>query len=118
MSNQRNAQTAAAVNEAAGDVIAVGTTTIRALETASRDGVVEPMERSTDLFIYPGYRWQSPVTGMLTNFHLPESTPLLMVCAYAGRQRVMQAYREALQRGYRFLSFGDAMFIRGMPCSR
>lgn len=113
-----DAQAAETINEAAGDVIAVGTTTIRALESASDDGVVEPMERCTDLFVYPGYQWQSPVTGMLTNFHLPESTPLLMVCAYAGRQRVMQAYRQALQRGYRFLSFGDAMLIRGPPCSR
>ncbi len=113
-----DARAAETINEAEGDVVAVGTTTIRALESASRDGVVAPMERWTDLFIYPGYRWQSPVTGMLTNFHLPQSTPLLMVCAYAGRQRVVQAYREALQQGYRFLSFGDAMFIRGPPCSR
>ncbi len=107
-----------AINRAAGDVIAVGTTTIRALESATANGQVQPGERWTDLFIYPGYRWQSPIAGMLTNFHLPESTPLLMVCAYAGRERIMQAYHEALRHGYRFLSFGDAMLIREAPCSR
>lgn len=107
---------AATINQATGDVIAVGTTTIRALESASLNGLVQPMERCTDLFIYPGYHFTSPVTGMLTNFHLPQSTPLLMVCAYAGTERVMQAYREALQHNYRFLSFGDAMLIRGTPC--
>jgi S-adenosylmethionine:tRNA ribosyltransferase-isomerase len=109
---------AEAINRASDDVIAVGTTTIRALESATTDGEVQSGERSTDLYIYPGYRWQSPVTGMLTNFHLPQSTPLLMVCAYAGRERIMRAYREALRQGYRFLSFGDAMYIRGAPCSR
>lgn len=113
-----DSQAAATINQAVGEVIAVGTTTVRALESASPKGAVQPMERCTDLFIYPGYRFASPVTGMLTNFHLAQSTPLLMVCAYAGRQRILEAYREALRQGYRFLSFGDAMFIRGPPCSR
>ena len=111
-------EAAEAINQASGNVIAVGTTTIRALESAAHDGIVAPVEQWTDLYIYPGYRWRSPVTGLLTNFHLPQSTPLLMVCAYAGRERIMQAYQEALQQGYRFLSFGDAMFIQGVPCSR
>ena len=109
---------AEAINQASGDVIAVGTTTIRALESAASDGSVTPGEQWTDLYIYPGYRWQSPVRGLLTNFHLPQSTPLLMVCAYAGRERIIQAYQKALQHDYRFLSFGDAMFIQGAPCSR
>ncbi len=92
-------------------VIAVGTTVMRALESASKDGAVFPSDGYTDIFIYPGYKFQSPVDIMITNFHMPKSSPLLMVSAFAGRDRIMKAYEEALKRDYRFLSFGDAMII-------
>jgi S-adenosylmethionine:tRNA ribosyltransferase-isomerase len=103
------------VNEArarGGRAIAVGTTTVRALESAWNEdvGEVAPMEASTDLFILPGYRFKA-VDGIVTNFHTPRSTLLMMVSAFAGRELVMHAYRVALEQGYRFLSFGDAMLV-------
>jgi len=92
-------------------VIAVGTTTCRVLESVSgHDGRVSPRRGETGLFIYPGYTYKL-VDGLLTNFHLPRSTLLMMVCAYAGKDHVFQAYREAIQRKYRFFSFGDCMLI-------
>lgn len=110
---------AAAINEALDEdrrVIAVGTTTVRALESATDgDGRVLPLSRSTDLFIYPGYRFKFPYSGLLTNFHLPRSTLLMLVSAYAGRERVLAAYEEAVHRGYRFYSLGDGMLIDGGP---
>lgn len=109
--------TAAAVNEAhrgGGRVIAVGTTSVRALETAAResgkDKLVEPFQGETDLFILPGYEFQV-VDAMITNFHLPESTLLMLVSAFAGRDRILQAYQVAKEKGYRFYSFGDAMLV-------
>ncbi len=94
-----------------GRVIAVGTTTMRALETASdKDGLVRPLVGETDLFIYPGYRFRA-VDILITNFHFPRTTLLMLVCAFAGREMVMQAYEEAVKRRYRFYSFGDAMII-------
>ncbi|MDZ4180354.1 MAG: tRNA preQ1(34) S-adenosylmethionine ribosyltransferase-isomerase QueA [Coriobacteriia bacterium] len=107
--------TAEVVNEARerGDrVIAVGTTSVRALESAWDDesGCVVAQERATDLYILPGYRF-SAVDAMVTNFHTPRSTLLMMVSAFAGRELVMGAYEEAIERGYRLLSFGDAMLI-------
>lgn len=93
-----------------GRVVAVGTTVVRALETASAGGALRPYSGRTDLFIYPGYRFRT-VDAMITNFHLPRSTLLMLVSAFAGRDRIMAAYREARRRGYRFYSFGDAMFI-------
>jgi S-adenosylmethionine:tRNA ribosyltransferase-isomerase len=94
-------------------VVAVGTSTARALEAAAgslaRNGA-EPRTGEATIFIHPGYRFRV-VSAMLTNFHLPSSTPLLMVCAFAGRQEVLRSYREAVRRRYRFLSFGDAMLI-------
>ena len=95
---------------ARGRVIAVGTTAVRALEGAAADGDLEAFAGQTDLFIYPGYRFRV-VDALITNFHLPRSTLLMLVSALAGRERIMAAYREARRRGYRFYSFGDAMFI-------
>jgi len=93
-----------------GRVVAVGTTAVRALETASRDGDISPYCGDTNLFITPGYRFRS-VDALLTNFHLPESTLLMLVCAFAGYEAVMGAYRHAVGSGYRFFSYGDAMYI-------
>ncbi len=112
-----SAGVAATINDALDGgrrVIAVGTTTVRALESATDgDGRVLPLSRSTDLFIYPGYRFKFPYSGLLTNFHLPRSTLLMLVSAYAGRERVMEAYAEAVREGYRFYSLGDGMLIQG-----
>ena len=93
-----------------GRVIAVGTTTVRGLETASRSGTIQPYRGETDMFIYPGYRFQS-VDALITNFHLPESSLLMLVCAFGGCGQVMNAYQHAVQEQYRFYSYGDAMFI-------
>jgi S-adenosylmethionine:tRNA ribosyltransferase-isomerase len=93
-----------------GRVVAVGTTVVRALETASAAGDVRPFAGETDLFIYPGYRFRS-VDAVVTNFHLPESTLLMLVCAFAGTAPVLAAYRHAVAAGYRFFSYGDAMFV-------
>jgi len=90
-------------------VVAVGTTVVRALESAVRDGVVHPFRGETDIFIYPGFRFRV-VDALLTNFHLPESTLLMLVCAFAGTDHVLAAYRQAVHAGYRFFSYGDAMF--------
>jgi len=96
--------------ERGGRVVAVGTTVVRALETATRDGVLEPFAGDTQIFIFPGYRITS-VDALLTNFHLPESTLLMLVSALAGRERILAAYRHAVERRYRFFSYGDAMLI-------
>ncbi len=96
---------------AGGRVVAVGTTTVRALETAAAGGAVVPFEGETTLFIYPGYRFRV-VDALVTNFHLPRSTLLMMVCAFGGRERVLGAYAEAIARRFRFYSYGDAMFVR------
>jgi S-adenosylmethionine:tRNA ribosyltransferase-isomerase len=94
-----------------GRVIAVGTTAVRCLESASRaTGEIEPLRGDTDIFIYPGYTFCS-VDAMLTNFHLPESTLLMLVSAFAGREPIMAAYAQAIDEKYRFFSYGDAMFI-------
>lgn len=94
-----------------GRVIAVGTTSCRTLESATgEDGIVYPVSRETDIFIYPGYKFKA-IDGLITNFHLPESTLLMLVSALAGKDNVMDAYEEAIRNRYRFFSFGDAMFI-------
>jgi S-adenosylmethionine:tRNA ribosyltransferase-isomerase len=93
-----------------GRVIAVGTTVVRALESASQDGEVKPFAGDTQIFIFPGYRIRS-VDALLTNFHLPESTLLMLVSAFAGKQRIFDAYRHAVQQRYRFFSYGDAMML-------
>jgi len=93
-----------------GRVIAVGTTSVRALESASRSGEIAAYSGETDIFIYPGYEFKS-VDAMVTNFHLSESTLLMLVSAFAGRDNVMSAYDHAIEKKYRFFSYGDAMFI-------
>jgi S-adenosylmethionine:tRNA ribosyltransferase-isomerase len=98
-------------------VIAVGTTVVRSLESASRDGVLEPFHGETDIFIRPGYRFQA-VDALITNFHLPESTLLMLICAFAGMEPVMEAYRHAVAQRYRFFSYGDAMFVTRPPEKR
>jgi len=97
-------------------VIAVGTTSVRSLETAAQDGRVSPYEGETRLFITPGYRFKV-VDALVTNFHLPESTLLMLVSAFAGREQVLAAYRHAVEARYRFFSYGDAMFIEPSPAA-
>ena len=99
-----------AAKERGGRVVAVGTTCVRALETASRTGRLEPWSGFTDLFVRPGFAFRC-VDSLLTNFHQPRSSLLLLVAAFAGRERVLAAYRHAVAAGYRFLSYGDAMFL-------
>lgn len=91
-------------------VIAVGTTSTRALESAFCNGLVRKEKGWTEIFIYPGYSFRV-ISGMITNFHLPKSTLLMLVSALAGREKVLHAYQEAIQERYRFYSFGDAMLI-------
>ena len=94
-------------------VIAVGTTSVRCLETAcnaSADGQIAPYHGETDIFIYPGYEWRC-VDALITNFHLPESTLLMLVASFAGYETIMAAYREAVAERYAFFSYGDAMFL-------
>jgi S-adenosylmethionine:tRNA ribosyltransferase-isomerase len=94
-----------------GAIWAVGTTTVRTLESVvSADGVIEPGEGTTDLFIRPGYEFRA-VDRLVTNFHLPRSTLLMLVAAFAGYDLTMAAYRHATGRGYRFYSYGDAMVV-------
>jgi len=100
----------AAARAAGGRVIAVGTTSVRALEAASAGGELRPFDDETELFIWPGYRFLG-VDAMLTNFHLPQSSLLMLVAAFAGRDFILQAYRHAVSAGYRFFSYGDAMFV-------
>ncbi|GIX29960.1 MAG: S-adenosylmethionine:tRNA ribosyltransferase-isomerase [Porticoccaceae bacterium] len=114
-----NEETCARVEEtrAAGNrVVAVGTTAVRALETAAQGGELAPFVGETELFIYPGFRFQV-VDALITNFHLPESTLLMLVCAFAGYGKVMAAYREAVAERYRFFSYGDAMFATRDPAA-
>lgn len=93
-----------------GRVVAVGTTVVRALETASTKGGIEPYRGETAIFITPGYRFRA-IDVLLTNFHMPCSTLLMLVCAFAGTARVLDAYRYAVSAGYRFYSYGDAMLV-------
>ena len=93
-----------------GRVIAVGTTVVRSLESAARSGELRAYSGETNIFIYPGYEFQV-IDGLVTNFHLPESTLLMLVCAFAGYDNVMTAYRHAVDEKYRFFSYGDAMFL-------
>jgi S-adenosylmethionine:tRNA ribosyltransferase-isomerase len=97
-----------------GRVIAVGTTSVRALESASQAGTLQPFSGDTQIFIYPGYRFRN-VDVLLTNFHLPESTLIMLVSALAGRDQVLNAYREAVAQQYRFFSYGDAMLVFPQP---
>ncbi len=99
---------------AGGRVIGVGTTVVRALESAMRDGELHPFAGETQIFITPGYRIRS-VDAMVTNFHLPESTLLMMISAFAGKERVFDAYAHAIAGCYRFFSYGDAMLLFPQP---
>lgn len=107
-------ETAAAVRRAKAegrDVVAVGTTTVRTLEAAATDGGVSSGRSSTELFIRPGYRFKT-VDRIFTNFHTPESSLLVMISAFVGREKILEVYKEAVEKGYRFFSYGDAMFIQ------
>ncbi len=99
-----------AARAAGGRIIAVGTTSVRSLETAAANGTLRPYRGETRLFIRPGYRFRA-VDALITNFHLPESTLLMLVCAFGGRESVLAAYAHAVEQGYRFFSYGDAMFL-------
>jgi S-adenosylmethionine:tRNA ribosyltransferase-isomerase len=99
-----------ATRERGGRVIAVGTTSVRSLESASASGEIEPFYGDSQIFIYPGYGFKS-VDAMVTNFHLPESTLIMLVSAFAGRDNVLKAYQQAVAERYRFFSYGDAMFV-------
>jgi S-adenosylmethionine:tRNA ribosyltransferase-isomerase len=99
-----------ACRQRGGRVVAVGTTTVRCLETAAASGELGPYRGDTRIFIYPGYRFRC-VDALLTNFHLPESTLLMLISAFSSRENVMHAYAEAVREKYRFFSYGDAMFI-------
>ncbi len=103
-------QQARRIRAGGGRVIGVGTTVVRALESAMRDGELHPYAGETQIFITPGYRIRS-VDAMVTNFHLPESTLLMMISAFAGRERVFEAYAHAIAERYRFFSYGDAMLL-------
>ncbi len=95
---------------AGGRVIAVGTTAVRSLEAAAQTGNIQPFEGKTNLFIYPGYEWRV-IDGLITNFHLPKSSLLMLVSALIGRSRLLDLYEQAIAADYRFYSFGDAMLI-------
>jgi S-adenosylmethionine:tRNA ribosyltransferase-isomerase len=110
-----SSQACSAINTArdrGAKIVAVGTTSCRVLETAAdEEGRVKPQEGWTDIFIYPGYKFKA-VDSIITNFHLPESTLLMLVSAFAGRENILNAYKKAVELEYRFFSFGDAMYIR------
>ena len=107
-------ETADVINETkanGGRVVAVGTTSCRTLESFSNDdGTITPQSGWTDIFIYPGYKFKC-IDALITNFHLPESTLIMLVSALAGRENVLNAYKTAVDEKYRFFSFGDAMII-------
>ena len=109
-----NEETAKILNEtkaSGGRIICVGTTSCRTLESlVNEDGTFQPKSRWTDIFIYPGYTVKA-LDALITNFHLPESTLVMLVSAFAGREHVLNAYKIAVQEKYRFFSFGDAMYI-------
>ena len=97
-----------------GRVVAIGTTVVRSLETAAAGGELAPFAGETRLFITPGYRFRV-VDALVTNFHVPESTLLMLVCAFSGREQVLGAYAHAVAARYRFFSYGDAMFVTPAP---
>lgn len=104
-------ETADKINSRKGNLFVVGTTSMRALESAAESGKVKPKSGETALFIYPGYRWKLNYKGLITNFHLPKSTLLMLVCAFMGKERIFKAYKEAIRKRYGFYSFGDAMIL-------
>ena len=111
MLSQETADLLNATRQRGGRIVCVGTTSCRTLESlVGEDGSFCPGSKWTDIFIYPGYRFRA-MDALITNFHLPESTLVMLVSAFAGREHVLTAYREAVRERYRFFSFGDAMFI-------
>jgi S-adenosylmethionine:tRNA ribosyltransferase-isomerase len=101
-----------AINDRKGRLVVVGTTSLRSLESAADDmGIIHPTRRSTSIFIYPGYRFNLRPDMMITNFHLPKSTLIMLIAALIGLDNVMNAYKIAVENKYRFYSFGDAMMI-------
>jgi S-adenosylmethionine:tRNA ribosyltransferase-isomerase len=108
--SERVCQQVAATRARGGRVVAVGTTSVRSLESASQQGCLKPFAGDSEIFIYPGYEFQS-VDAMITNFHLPESTLIMLVSAFAGRENVLSAYQQAVTNRYRFFSYGDAMLV-------
>lgn len=115
-----SAETVAAVEATrarGGRVVAIGTTSVRALESAAASGKLKPFQGDTDIFITPGYQF-NVVDALLTNFHLSESTLLMLVCAFAGYDEVMAAYQHAIEQRYRFFSYGDAMFLTRKQVTR
>jgi S-adenosylmethionine:tRNA ribosyltransferase-isomerase len=112
--SEETCERVAATRARGGRVVAVGTTVVRALESAAASGELRPYVGDSSLFIMPGFRFHV-VDAMLTNFHLPESTLLMLVSAYAGREAVLSAYRHAVAQGYRFFSYGDAMLVHPAP---
>ena len=107
---EQTCQEVARVRKDGGRVIAVGTTSVRALESAAACGEIKPVDGDTELFIVPGYRFNC-VDAMITNFHLPQSSLLMLVAAFTGTECILDAYRHAVSERYRFFSYGDAMFI-------
>lgn len=95
---------------AAGRIIAIGTTTVRVLESCAAEGQILPRSGATDIFIHPPYQFRA-VHALLTNFHLPKSTLLMLVSAFAGREFILEAYAEAIRERYRFFSYGDCMLL-------
>jgi S-adenosylmethionine:tRNA ribosyltransferase-isomerase len=105
-------ENARAINERKGRLFLVGTTSVRVLESVSDDkGYIHSRSGMTDLFIKPGYKFKTMISGLITNFHLPRSTLLLLVSAFMGRRRILKAYRIAVKKKYRFYSFGDCMLL-------
>lgn len=104
-------ETARAINNRNGGLVVVGTSTLRALESATEEEIVHPTTKTTKLFIHPPYRWKLTYKGLITNFHLPKSTLLMLVSAFLNKNKIKKAYKEAKKRQYRFYSFGDAMLI-------
>ncbi len=112
MVSQETADILNETRKAGGRIICVGTTSCRTLESlVNEDGTFSPKSRWTDIFIYPGYQFKA-MDALITNFHLPESTLVMLVSAFAGREKILNAYNQAVKERYRFFSFGDAMFIR------
>lgn len=104
-------EAADAINSRKGRLIAVGTTTVKALETAAKDGKVEAKSGQSTLFITPEHKFQAGIDAMITNFHLPKSTLILLVCGFAGKDTILNAYKIAIEKKYRFYSLGDAMLL-------
>ena len=113
--SQQTVEKILATKQRGGRIIAVGTTVTRALEAAAQTGSLQPYRGKTDLFIYPGYQWRV-IDGLITNFHLPKSSLLMLVSALIGRPRLLSLYEEAIAQNYRFYSFGDAMLILPEAC--